>query len=161
MSKIILILLISISIQYVFSQTNETDIPEKVYYYIKDFFAGMANDEKKSLCIGIIDKKKDDLIRFIKPIVDSSSDAQKLLNVLIESVMKIITIHGFAKNCKILNVIIFYNKLTIMNEIINLSNTIVKSSKEIAALFNKEFANESIFKKIGKLAKKLLNINVK
>ena len=60
MSKITIILLLSISIQYVFTQNNSTDLTETIYGYLKDFFAGMADNENTSLCIELINDKKQD-----------------------------------------------------------------------------------------------------
>ena len=161
MSKITIILLLSISFQCVFSQSNTTDVAESVYYYLIDFFAGMADNENTSLCINLIKDKKNDFLMNIKPIVNSLNETQKLFVAFIKYGLNLITIHGFAKNCKILNVIIFYNKLTIIDEIISLGKSVNNSAVKIAGIFNKTIPEESIFKKIGKLVKQLLDVRVK
>ena len=158
MSKITLILLISISFQYVLA---DSEMGETLYNYIKDFFAGMAEDEGKSQCVNIINAKKEDFIRYIEPLINAIDDTQKFFNIFIENILKLVTIHGFAKNCKILNVIIFYNKLTIKEQIKSLSESVINNAKNISAIFNKTVTEESIFKKIGKSAKIILDINVK
>ena len=161
MSKITIILLFSISVQCVFSQSNTTDFSETLYNYLIDFFAGMTDNENTSLCINLIKNKRTDFLRNLKPIVNSFNDTQKLFNTIMRYGLNLITIHGFAKNCKILNVVIFYNKLTILKEITSLGNLVYNTSREIAGIFNKTIPEESILKKIGKLAKQLLGVRVK
>ena len=161
MSKITIIILLSISIQYVFTQNNSTDLTETIYGYLKYFFAGMADNENTSLCIELINDKKQDFLKNLEPIVNSLNNTQTFFNNFIKYGLNLITIHGFAKNCKILNVVIFYNKLTIRGEITNLGESVHNTARQIAGIFNKTVPAESIFKKVGKLAKQLLNIRVK
>ena len=102
-----------------------------------------------------------DFLKNLEPIVNSLNNTQTFFNHFIKYGLNLITIHGFAKNCKILNVVIFYNKLTIRGEITNLGESVHNTARQIAGIFNKTVPAESIFKKVGKLAKQLLNIRVK
>ena len=121
MSKLNFILLFLILIQNTLSQSNSTDTGEIIYGYLKDFYAGMSDDEENSKCLKVITDKKAYLIENLKPIIESIGDANMLFKNLLTFGVNILTMHGFAKNCKILNVIIFYNKLTIKEEILNFS----------------------------------------
>ena len=121
----------------------------------------MADNENESLCIGLIDDKKQHFLKNLEPIVNSLNNTQTFFTNFIKYGLNLITIHGFAKNCKILNVVIFYNKLTIRGEITNLGESVHNTARQIAGIFNKTVPAESIFKKVGKLAKQLLNIRVK
>ena len=162
MSKLTTLILFSILFQI--TLTQQSDFSELVYEYIKDIFEGIAEDKMNSKCLQIINNKKEEFMGHIRPIVNSLNDEQKLFNNFVEHGLKLLTIHGFAKNCKILNAIIFYNKLTNKNEIINLGNEVINEKEQIAGVFNKTVdpsTENSIFYKLGKLAKMLLNINIK
>ena len=160
MSKLNFILLFLILIQNTLSISNSTDSGEIVYEYLKDFYAGMSDDEDKSKCLKVITDKKDYLIENIRPIIESIGDGNLLFKRLLTFGVNILTIHGFAKNCKILNVIIFYNKLTIKSEILNLGDLIINNKNNISGVFNLT-SSDSFLKKMGKLAKIILNIRVK
>ena len=121
----------------------------------------MSDDESKSKCLKVITNKKPYLIENLKPIIESIGDTSMLLKKLMDNGVNILTIHGIAKNCKILNVITFYNKLTIKEEITNLGDLIINKNKEISGFFNKTMTNNSFLKKIGQLAKIILNFRVK
>ena len=161
MSKLNFILLFLILIQNTLSQSNSTDTGEIIYGYLKDFYAGMSDDEENSKCLKVITDKKAYLIENLKPIIESIGDANMLFKNLLTFGVNILTMHGFAKNCKILNVIIFYNKLTIKEEILNLGDLINNNKEKISGIFNRTLSGDSFLKKFGQLAKIILNIRVK
>ena len=112
MPKIIISFLFVFLFHYSYSQIIATDFSDTVYEYFKDIFEGIAGEKNDTKCVEVITKNKDDFMRHIKPIIDSLNDTSKLFNSLVEHGLKLLTIHGFAKNCKLLNAIIFYNRLT-------------------------------------------------
>ena len=161
MSKIIIIFLFSILIQNVFSQTNPKEFAETVYEYIKDLFEGMSTNVNTSKCIKTISDKKDYFIENIEPIIANIYEPTKLPQLLLNHGLNILTTHGLAKNCKLLNFILFYNKLTRLNEINDLGILIYKNAEEIANIFDKTDEINSIVKKLGELARVVLNFIVK
>ena len=118
----------SILIQNVFSQTDPKELAETVYEYIKDLFEGMSTNVNTSKCIKTISDKKEYFIENIEPIIANIYEPTKLPQLLLNHGLNILTTHGLAKNCKLLNFILFYNKLTRLNEI----NSIVKKLGELA-----------------------------
>ena len=164
MPKIIISFLFVFLFHYSYSQIIATDFSDTVYEYFKDIFEGIAGEKNDTKCVEVITKNKDDFMRHIRPIIDSINDTSKLFNSLVEHGLKLLTIHGFAKNCKLLNVIIFYNRLTNLEEIKILGNTTIKLKREIAGIFNKTKSGQvenSLFYKIGKLAQVLLDLKIK
>ena len=155
------LLLLSFLIQNSLSQSNETDFSETAYGYLKDFFVGMADDKNNCKCLKVVEENKQKIIGYLKSLFNSLSDIHNSFTEFGVNLLKIITIHNFAKNCKLLNFVIFYNKLTHMEEIQKLSNLIINSSREISGIFNKTRIDTPFFNKIGELAKKVLEVKIK
>ena len=121
----------------------------------------MADNKSNSKCLKVVQKNKQKIIGYLKSLFNSLSDIHNSFTEFGVNLLKIITIHNFAKNCKLLNFVIFYNKLTHMEEIQKLSNLIINSSREISGIFNKTRIDTPFFNKIGELAKKVLEIKIK
>ena len=163
MSKILIALFLIILIQNVCAETNHTEISEQFYQYVKDLFIGLVKDNtdiNKSKCIQVITNRKQYILDNIEEIVKGINDTQVLFEKLIENGLNILTIHGFAKNCRIINFVFFYNKLTQENEIISIGETIHNNATLIADIFNPAI-KDSLFKKVGNFSKHILNLVVK
>ena len=154
-------LLFSFLIQKALTQSNETDYAVIAYGYLKEIFAGMVKNESGSLCLQVVNERKNEIIEHLRGIIDSLSDIDNRFTEFGVNLLKLLTLKGYAKNCKILNFVIFYNKLTNKDEIIKLGNLIYNTATELSGIFNRTNTNTTFFKNMGKLAKKVLDIKVK
>ena len=148
MSKILIAVFLSILIPFVITDSNTMEISEKVYNLIRDLFIGLVpkneTDINNSKCIKIITEKKQYIVENIDETVNAISD-DGLFDKFLNNVLNIITIHGLAKNCKLMNFIFFYNHLTQLNEIQNLGQTIINKAVNMSDIFNPN-RTESLFK---------------
>ena len=163
MSKIFITLFLIILIQNVCAPTNLTEISLQFYQYIKDLFIGLVRDGtdlNQSQCIQVITNKKQYILDNLQEIVTGINDTQRLFETLIENGLNILTIHGFAKNCKIINFVFFYNKLTQEKEIKKLGTSISNNASLLADIFNPKI-KDSLFKKVGNFSKYFLDLSVK
>ena len=165
MSKIFYIILLSIALTTIKCQSdNAIEVAESIYNIIYELFSGMANGtnmtETESQCIQVIKKNKAGFINNLMPIVNTLQDSSKLFRTILNSGLKILSIHGFAKNCKILNVINIYNSLTVRKNVYNIGETIYNNAQEITDVFGVNFTDH-LFYKIGRLAYTTFQIKVK
>ena len=139
MSKILIVEFLAILIPFVITDSNTMEISEKVYNLIRDLFIGLVpkneTDINNSKCIKIITEKKQYIVENIDETVNAISD-DGLFDKFLNNVLNIITIHGLAKNCKLMNFIFFYNQLTQLNEIQNLGQTIINKAVNMSDIFN-------------------------
>ena len=167
MSKIFFIILLFISIQNSLSQNvaNTTKIAEDVYNYLYQFYVGMAEGsnllEDKSQCTLCIKKNKNIIIENLKGIVNNMNDSSKLFKAFMTNGLNILTIHGFAKNCKIFNLILIYNSLTIKEKIKELGEHIFKNTDKINDIFGYDLTLNNLFNRLGKALHTILKIKVK
>ena len=163
MSKILIAVFLAILIPFVITDSNTMEISEKVYNLIRDLFIGLVpkneTDINNSKCIKIITDKKQYIVENIDETVNAISD-DGLFDKFLNNVLNIITIHGLAKNCKLMNFIFFYNHLTQLNEIQNLGQTIINKAVNMSDIFNPN-RTESLFNKIGIFSRDILNFTVK
>ena len=163
MSKILIVVFLAILIPFVITDSNTMEISEKVYNLIRDLFIGLVpkneTDINNSKCIKIITEKKQYIVENIDETVNAISD-DGLFDKFFNNVLNIITIHGLAKNCKLMNFIFFYNHLTQLNEIQNLGQTIINKAVNMSDIFNPN-RTESLFNKIGIFSRDILNFTVK
>ena len=160
MSKIFIAVFFAISIQFVFADSSTIEMSEKIYTLIKDLFIGLVTgDEDKSKCIKVLNDKKQYIVENIDDIISDINNDELFDKILLNS-LNIITIHGLAKNCKLMNFIFFYNQLTQLDEIKKLGQTIHKEAEKIADIFDPE-TTSSFFKKLGVFSRKILGFTVK
>ena len=147
MSKILIAVFLAILIPFVITDSNTMEISEKVYNLIRDLFIGLVpkneTDINNSKCIKIITDKKQYIVENIDETINAISDVG-LFDKFLNNVLNIITIHGLAKNCKLMNFIFFYNQLTQLNEIQNLGKTIINKAVNMSEIFDPN-RNESLF----------------
>ena len=160
MSKIFIVVFLAISIQFVFADSSTIEISEKIYTLLKEIFVGLVRgDEDKSKCIKVITDKKQYIVENIDDIISDINNDDLFDKILMTS-LNIITVHGLAKNCKLMNFIFFYNQLTQLNEIQKLGQTIHNRAVEIAEIFNLN-NTASFFKSVGIFSRDILGFSVK
>ena len=163
MSKITIAVFLAILIPFIITDSSTIEISEKVYNLIRDLFIGLVPNEtdiSKSKCIKIITDKKQYIVQNIDETINAITDDSDLINQFITNLMNVITIHGLAKNCKLMNFVFYYNQLTQLNEIQNLGKTIHNNATKIATIFDPH-NNLSLFKQIGIFSRDILNFTVK
>ena len=167
MFKIFFLIILTISIKISLSQSekNVTEVSETIFEYIYQVYSGMANasdlSESESQCTQVLIKNKKNFIDNLIPIVGSFGNNKELYNAIIKNGLNILTIHGFAKNCKILNIIILYNSLTIEKNVKSLGKKLIELATTINDIIGEKITTKDFFNKIGILANTIFDLIVK